>query len=136
MHRLLAHQLARVTGKQGEVDVAALLDMVSQAYDEADLERRRTDHAALVMCEEMEQLNADLHMLANHDVLTGLANRGLFREVMARQLALAQRGGFPIAVFCIDFDRFKGVNDTFGHDAGDLLLKHAAERMRDFDPGL
>ncbi len=131
MHRLLAHQLARVTGKNGEIDVSALLGMVSQAYDEADLERRRTDHAARVMCQEMEQLNADLHKLANHDVLTGLANRGLFREIMTRQLALAQRDGFAIAVFCIDFDRFKGVNDTFGHEAGDRLLKQATVRMCD-----
>ena len=82
------------------------------------------------MCQEMEQLNADLHMLANHDVLTGLANRGLFHEVMARQLARAQEVALPVAVFCIDFDRFKNVNDTYGHDAGDLLLKNAAERMR------
>lgn len=130
MHRLLAHQLARVTGKSGEVDLAALLDMVSQAYAEADEDRRRTDHTALVMCEEMEQLNTELHNLAHHDRLTGLANRGLFREVMLRQLALAQRDGTSLAVFCIDFDRFKNINDTLGHHAGDLLLKQAAERMR------
>jgi diguanylate cyclase (GGDEF)-like protein len=130
VHRLLAHQLARVTSKSGDVDLAALLDMVSQAYAEADLDRRRTDHSVLVMCEEMEQLNTELHKLAHHDRLTGLANRDLFREVMLRQLALAQRDGTSLAVFCIDFDRFKNINDTLGHHAGDLLLKQAAERMR------
>jgi diguanylate cyclase (GGDEF)-like protein len=130
VHRLLAHQLAKATDNSGEVDLAALLDMVSQAYAEADLDRQRTDHAALVMCQEMEELNADLSKLAHHDALTGLPNRGLFREVMARELALAQRNGASIAIFSIDFDRFKNVNDTLGHPAGDLLLKQAAERMR------
>ena len=130
MHRLLAHQLARVTSKSGDVDLAALLDVVSQAYAEADLDRRRTDHSALVMCEEMEQLNAELHKLAHHDRLTGLANRDLFREIMLRQLALARRDGTSLAVLCIDFDRFKNINDTLGHHAGDLLLRQAAERMR------
>jgi len=130
VHRLLAHQLARVTSKSGDVNLAALLDMVSQAYAEADLDRRRTDHSALVMCQEMEQLNTELHKLAHHDTLTGLANRGLFREGMLRQLALARRDGTSLAVLCIDFDRFKNINDTLGHHAGDLLLKQAAERMR------
>ncbi|THD48420.1 MAG: EAL domain-containing protein [Bradyrhizobium sp.] len=130
MHSLLTHQLARVTDNSGDVDVAALLDMVSQAYTEADLDRRRTDHAAQVMCQEMEQLNTDLYRLAHRDALTDLANRGLFHEVMARQLARAQDEGDSIAVFCIDFDRFKNINDTFGHHAGDLVLKQAAERMR------
>jgi diguanylate cyclase (GGDEF)-like protein len=113
------------------VDLAALLDMVSEAYAEADHDRRRTDHAARVMCEEMEQLNTELHNLAHHDRLTGLANRGLFREVMLQHLALAQRDATSLAVFCIDFDRFKNVNDTLGHHAGDLLLKQAAKRMHD-----
>ncbi len=130
MHRLLAHQLAWVTDKSGDVDVAALLDMVGQAYAEADLDRRRTDHSTQVMCQEMEQLNADLYRLAHRDALTDLANRGLFHEVMARQLARAQVEGDSIAVFCIDFDRFKNINDAYGHHAGDLLLKQAAERMR------
>jgi diguanylate cyclase (GGDEF)-like protein len=130
MHRLLAHQLARVTDKSGDVDVAALLDMVSQAYVEADLDRRRTDHTTQVMCQEMEQLNADLYRLAHRDALTDLANRGLFHEVMARQLARAQDEGDSVAVFCIDFDRFKNINDAYGHHAGDLVLKQAAERMR------
>lgn len=130
MHRLLAHQLARATGTNGEVDLPSLLGTVGLAYAEADRDRHRTDRAALVMCQEMEQLNADLNNLAHHDALTGLANRGLFCEIMARQLALAQRDGTSIAVFCIDFDRFKSINDTLGHHAGDLLLIQAAERMR------
>lgn len=130
MHRLLAHQLARATGKSGDVDLPALLGMVDLAYAEADRDRLRTDRAAQVMCQEMEHLNADLNKLAHYDALTGLPNRGMFHQVMTRQLALAQRDGTPVAVFCIDFDRFKSINDTLGHQAGDMLLEQAAERMR------
>ncbi|MEO7221847.1 MAG: EAL domain-containing protein [Devosia sp.] len=129
MHSLLVHQLARVT-HEGEVDLVGLLEMVDRAYLEADADRRRTDRAVLVMCEEMEQLNADLKNLAHHDALTGLANRGLFREVMTQQLAAAKRDGRSLVVFCIDFDRFKNVNDTLGHHGGDELLRQAAQRMR------
>jgi diguanylate cyclase (GGDEF)-like protein len=130
MHRLLTHQLARVTDESGEVNLAALLDVVDLAYTEADRERSRTDRAALVMCQEMEQVNAALNKLAHYDALTGLPNRGMFRDIITRQLALTQRDGTPIAVFCLDFDRFKSINDTLGHQAGDLLLKQATARMR------
>lgn len=67
--------------------------------------------------------------LAQHDLLTGLPNRAHFNEVMTRQLALMKRDGKPLAVFCIDLDRFKHVNDTLGHAAGDLLLKQVADRI-------
>lgn len=75
MHRLLAHQLARATDSTGTVDLAALLGAVDLAYVEADRDRQRTDRAALVMCQEMEQLNADLRERVHHDALTGLPNR-------------------------------------------------------------
>ena len=67
--------------------------------------------------------------LAQHDLLTGLPNRAHFNDVMTRQLALSKRDGIPLAVFCIDLDRFKHVNDTLGHAAGDLLLKQVADRI-------
>ena len=67
--------------------------------------------------------------MARHDALTGLPNRLLFREEMERALANAARGEI-IAVLCIDLDRFKEVNDTLGHPAGDQLLISAAERLR------
>ena len=67
--------------------------------------------------------------MARHDALTGLPNRLLFREEMERALANAARGEM-IAVLCIDLDRFKEVNDTLGHPAGDQLLVSAAARLR------
>jgi diguanylate cyclase (GGDEF)-like protein/PAS domain S-box-containing protein len=68
--------------------------------------------------------------LAQFDMLTGLPNRHLFQDRLAQGMALARRHGKPMAVLFIDLDRFKLVNDTQGHGAGDKLLKEAAERLR------
>ncbi|HEY4541129.1 MAG TPA: PAS domain S-box protein [Noviherbaspirillum sp.] len=67
--------------------------------------------------------------LANHDALTGLPNRVSFSNELHQALALSQRNGVPIAVLLLDLDRFKYVNDTFGHHYGDLLLKEVALRL-------
>jgi diguanylate cyclase (GGDEF)-like protein/PAS domain S-box-containing protein len=70
-----------------------------------------------------------LEQLALHDSLTGLANRTLFGELLARSLASAKRASEPRAVLMMDLDGFKHVNDTLGHDRGDTLLKQVGERL-------
>jgi diguanylate cyclase (GGDEF)-like protein/PAS domain S-box-containing protein len=72
-----------------------------------------------------------LEFHARHDILTGLANRALLRERLEQAMAVTRRNGLPLWVVFIDLDRFKFVNDTLGHDAGDLVLKSVAERLRD-----
>ena len=66
---------------------------------------------------------------ALHDDLTGLANRTLFGEQVLKALASAKRNQHSQAVLVMDLDGFKHVNDSFGHDHGDTLLKQVAERL-------
>lgn len=76
---------------------------------------------------QTEQL---LQFKASHDPLTGLPNRGMFDEQFTQTLAHAQRHQRGVGLFFIDLDGFKQVNDSFGHDAGDVLLKELATRLR------
>jgi diguanylate cyclase (GGDEF)-like protein len=69
--------------------------------------------------------------LAFHDPLTGLPNRAAFRQTLEQAIRRSVRTGEPVAVFCIDLDGFKGVNDTLGHPAGDALLRAVATLLQD-----
>ncbi len=79
---------------------------------------------------ERKRAEAAIAHHAFHDSLTGLPNRTLFRDRLALALAQARREGGKAAVLFIDLDRFKLVNDTHGHVAGDLLLKQVAARLK------
>ncbi len=70
--------------------------------------------------------------LALYDPLTGLPNRKLIDERLAQGLAMAKRGGLQLALLFIDLDKFKPVNDEYGHAIGDLLLKEVAMRLQHF----
>jgi len=70
-----------------------------------------------------------LEKRAQFDELTGLANRSLFTEQLARAIGRSQRKSAPLATLFIDLDRFKSVNDTLGHDIGDALLRNVAKRL-------
>ena len=67
---------------------------------------------------------------AYHDSLTGLPNRASFAEHLDEAMRRAKRAGWPLALLFLDLDNFKRVNDSLGHDAGDRLLRVAAERIR------
>lgn len=72
----------------------------------------------------------EVHLLAHHDVVTGLGNRVLFRQRLEQGLAYVKRTGRATAVLYLDLDRFKDVNDSYGHQMGDELLKVVAKRLR------
>ncbi|HAT32439.1 MAG TPA: PAS domain S-box protein [Janthinobacterium sp.] len=76
------------------------------------------------------RFEAELEFQAKHDTLTGLANRNLLRERLSQAIAGAARDGGPLWVLFVDLDRFKFVNDTLGHEAGDALLKILAGRLQ------
>jgi diguanylate cyclase (GGDEF)-like protein len=79
---------------------------------------------------ELQKDKLELERLAFHDHLTGLANRGLFYDRVGQALKSHARTGQSFAVFFIDLDGFKEVNDELGHRAGDLVLCEVAERLR------
>jgi two-component system, cell cycle response regulator len=79
---------------------------------------------------DIETKNQLLEELARTDSLTGLPNRRAVEEWSARQLSGAARHGFPMWITIADLDNFKTVNDSYGHEAGDLVLKRVAEIMK------
>jgi diguanylate cyclase (GGDEF)-like protein len=85
--------------------------------------------------EPMARLNRKLEDLATKDFLTDLVNRRRFFEHLEKSLADARIRGFGISVIILDLDFFKRINDTFGHDSGDMVLKNAAARVRELMRG-
>jgi diguanylate cyclase len=77
----------------------------------------------------LEAANKQLRHLATHDSLTSLPNRVLLDDRMSQAIVHAERGGESFAVCVLDLDRFKLINDSLGHRAGDELLKHVARRL-------
>jgi len=79
---------------------------------------------------ERKQAQEQMRYLATHDALTGLPNRMLLSDRLAQAISKARRNGGGIALFHLGLDRFKAVNDTFGHATGDLLIGLVAQRLR------
>jgi diguanylate cyclase (GGDEF)-like protein len=77
----------------------------------------------------LEAANRQLRQLATHDMLTGLPNRVLLEDRLTQAIAYAERDGHAFAVAMFDLDRFKVINDSFGHRAGDELIKEVAQRL-------
>ncbi len=73
---------------------------------------------------EIQHLQAQLQEQAIRDPLTGLYNRRYFDETLEREIAHARREGFPLSLVTLDIDHFKEINDTYGHEAGDLILQN------------
>jgi diguanylate cyclase (GGDEF)-like protein len=78
---------------------------------------------------ELEIATAQAYKLAQHDILTGLPNRALLNQRLRQIVAQAARDGHQVACLFLDFDHFKRINDTLGHDAGDQLLQAVAQRL-------
>jgi diguanylate cyclase (GGDEF)-like protein len=107
------HMTQRLAHAQGEV---------------ASYQRTLEDKVAQ-RTKQLEIASAQAYRLAQHDILTGLPNRSLLNQQLAQLLAQARRDGHHVACLFLDFDHFKRINDTLGHEAGDLLLQLIAERL-------
>ncbi len=101
---------------------------------EVRLQLSRTEEAAVYVAivqdiSERKQSEQQLHYLANFDTLTGLPNRTQLAQRMLQSMLSASRTRRVMAVMFVDLDRFKLINDTLGHEAGDALLKIVAQRI-------
>jgi diguanylate cyclase (GGDEF)-like protein len=115
----------QITDKQGQVKW--VWEKGTGVYDDKGqiiaLEGFISDITERKMAEER------FHYLAHYDSLTGLANRTLFFDRLHQAMRMAKRGGHLLALLFLDLDGFKFINDTYGHDAGDVVLKETAKRL-------
>lgn len=99
-------------------------------YSKKDQELLQFVSTQIATVIERQQMQARLQNMAQYDQLTGLPNRELLYDRLNVGIAAAHRNREHLAVLYIDLDKFKEVNDTYGHNAGDLLLQEIAKRLR------
>jgi len=125
-----------LTGKDRQEDVVEGLaagadDYLRKPFDNQELQARiRTGRRMVELHAELITARETLREQASTDPLTGLANRRTILEVLDRELARCRRSGGVCSVAMVDLDHFKAVNDTYGHSAGDAVLRQAASTMR------
>jgi len=111
-------------------EAEALLESKAMELYQASEEVRRISEALAGRVDELEHERALTMHLARTDGLTGLLNRGAFTSALIERLEDAESSGRPVALFVIDLDRFKHLNDTLGHHAGDQLLNEIGRRLK------
>ncbi len=102
---------------------------LSESQAEVANYQRTLEEKVAQRTKELEVATAHAYKLAQHDILTGLPNRSLLNARLRQIFAQAQRSGLQVACIFLDFDHFKRINDTLGHDAGDQLLQSIAQRL-------
>jgi diguanylate cyclase (GGDEF)-like protein len=105
-------------------------DYLVKPLDPHELRARlRAGRRILELQEQLLAAQESLRHQATHDGLTGLLNRAAILEALGRELARAGREGRPVGVLLADVDHFKAINDTFGHPAGDAVLREVGRRL-------
>lgn len=107
-------------------DYAKLLD----DFQKLETEYEKTKRALEIREIEVRAILAQAHELANTDVLTFLPNRRKIVSSLQEEVIRSNRYGTPLAISILDLDHFKKVNDTYGHTAGDEVLRSVAARLR------
>jgi diguanylate cyclase (GGDEF)-like protein/PAS domain S-box-containing protein len=101
--------------------------MIDTIYDEYCAVRHRVGMLSGITDQKLAE--ETIWRQANFDMLTGLPNRSMFHERLEHEIRKTARAGRSLALMFIDLDHFKEINDTLGHDMGDILLKEAAQRL-------
>src|ERR1700689_1214016 len=115
------------------VEILQCASALSQKWQNARALKRHVESLELVVTDRtsgLETANRQLRHLASHDALTGLPNRMLLNDRIAQAIVHSQRHSHEFAVLVIDLDRFKLINDSLGHGAGDELLREVAQRLK------
>jgi diguanylate cyclase (GGDEF)-like protein len=106
-------------------------DYVTKPFDPYELRARlRAGRRIVELQEQLLQAREALRDQASRDPLTGLWNHGTIQAILRKEVARASRTQGPFAVAMADVDRFKSINDTYGHQAGDAVLREASRRLR------
>lgn len=125
---IAAKVAARISGAMQQLIAPALALGAGERVTPQSYGVREADAVGEALVKASAMLLRAQHQ-ATHDVLTGIANRAMFQDFLARQLAISQRHGSALAVLYLDLDRFKAINDTHGHAVGDQLLIEASARL-------
>jgi diguanylate cyclase (GGDEF)-like protein len=115
------------------IEVLQCANALTRKWQNERIVRRQVEtleQAVDARTQGLETANKQLRHLATHDALTGLPNRVLMDDRLSQSIVLADRQGQTFAVLLVDLDRFKLVNDSLGHRAGDELLKEVAQRLK------
>lgn len=125
-----------LTGKSKKQDLVEGLeagadDYLPKPFDKEELRvRLRAGRRILELQEQLIAGREGQKFQATHDALTGLWNRAGILEILEKEVARARRQSSPLSIVLADLDHFKRINDTYGHLAGDAVLREAAQRMR------
>jgi len=128
-HVNVIHDHSDTHKKYVELSASPLLDKNGECVGIIESGRDITAH--LDIQEELNRQKEKLQFQAHHDPLTGLANRILFQDRLDQAIIRSQRNKTKVALFFIDLDKFKPINDTYGHKAGDIVLKVLSKRIQD-----
>jgi diguanylate cyclase (GGDEF)-like protein/PAS domain S-box-containing protein len=115
--------------KRAEQEIVSARDTLEQQVVERTRELANTVKQLQIEIEEREKITAELHFLANHDALTGLPSLRLCKDRLNQSLAEARRNHQASAVMFLDLDGFKEINDRYGHEFGDSVLRESAARI-------